>query len=124
MSIVAIDLWDVRVWVAYECQWVALPLAIVPRVQIISYLRRYISKNNIHTFVVGLPYDLYGKKTKQLEKTQRFIEKLKKNFPDIDIVWHDERYSTYLAWELTNKQKDDIAALIILQSYIDSLGFL
>jgi len=36
--------------------------------------------------VVGLPYDLYGVKIKQLEKTEKFIKKLISIFPDIEVV--------------------------------------
>jgi RNase H-fold protein (predicted Holliday junction resolvase) len=37
---------------------------------------------SVETIVVGLPYDLYGKNLRQLDKTKAFIEKLKTIFPD------------------------------------------
>jgi RNase H-fold protein (predicted Holliday junction resolvase) len=58
----------------------------VPRVQIVSKLTQLVTEKNAHTIVVGLPYDLYGVEKKQLEKTQKFMEKLKNIFPNIKIV--------------------------------------
>jgi len=69
---------------------------------------------------VGLPYDLYGKDRVQLEKTQKFIEKLKNIFPQKDIIGIDERFSTFEARfsQAGNKNVDDISASIILDTYL------
>jgi RNase H-fold protein (predicted Holliday junction resolvase) len=48
-------------------------------------LKKLIKEYDITTIVVGLPYDLYGKNLKQLEKTNLFIQKLKNIFPNQKI---------------------------------------
>lgn len=121
MSYICLDVWDKRVGVAVSSAGIAFPKQVVPRTEIISYLKKYflgVSENLI--IVVWLPYDLYGTDTKQLEKTQKFILKLQDIFPDKKIIWHDERFSSFAADEWFFGHSDDIAAQQILQSYLDS----
>jgi RNase H-fold protein (predicted Holliday junction resolvase) len=44
-----------------------------------------------------LPYDLYNIDHKQLDKTKKFIEKLKIIFPDLKIDSIDERFTSFEA---------------------------
>ena len=120
----AIDLWDKRCGIAVEQAGIAFPKETVLRPKLMQVLKKYVDKNNIHTFVVGLPFDLYWKNKKQLEKTQRFMEKLQKDFPDIDVKGCDERFTSFEAdqiWaQLWEKEKrDDIAAALILETYLE-----
>jgi RNase H-fold protein (predicted Holliday junction resolvase) len=67
---------------------------------------------------------LFGKNKKQLEKTQRFMEKLQEDFPDINVEWCDERFTSFEAeqiWlQLWEKEKrDDLAAALILETYLE-----
>ena len=63
---------------------------------------------------------------KQLEKTQKFIWKLKNIFPDVEIDSIDERFTTFeaentlnLLWEKDTIWKQDaISAGLILESYL------
>ena len=118
MDIIALDLWDKRVWVARAQEGIAFPLDVIARTSIVSYLKKYHQNSPIKTLVIWLPYDLYWKDTKQLLKTQTFIKKLQDIFPDIYILWHDERYSSYIADRDTNWYKDAHAAQVILESYL------
>ncbi|MCP4524188.1 MAG: pre-16S rRNA-processing nuclease YqgF, partial [Candidatus Gracilibacteria bacterium] len=73
---------------------------------------------------VGLPYDLYGKRTHQLEKTKRYMEHLQELFPDISIEGVDERFTSFeadtICFEMLDSSKrDDIAAALILESYLE-----
>jgi len=122
----AIDLWNKRCWLAIEIEWIVMPKWIVERPKLIRELKRLISEYQITIIVVWLPYDLYGKKMKQLDKTNVFIEKLKDIFPKIKIDWVDERFTSFeadytldLLW-VKNKEwkKDDISAVLILESYL------
>lgn len=119
MEILALDLWDKRVWIARMREWISFSVDIVARTSLIRYLKKYHKDFMIWTIVVGLPYDLYGKDEKQLHKTELFIEKLRSIFPDIHIVWHDERFSSYLAEIDHTGRKDANAAQIILESYLE-----
>jgi len=121
-----IDLWDKRCWVAIEIEWIVLPKWIILRPKLITELRKLIKEYNIKIIVVWLPYDLYGKNLKQLDKTNVFIEKLKEIFPDLKIESVDERFTSFEADSILNtmwvkdKQwnKDDISAALILESYL------
>lgn len=121
MTYLGIDLWNKRVWIAVSRQGIAFAQEIVSRVEIIATLKKYFAQDgSIHTIIVGLPYDLYGKDLRQLTKTQQFIEKLKSIFPDINVIGHDERFSSFEASSGYDDHRDDIAAQCILQSYLDS----
>lgn len=120
-----VDLWDKRVWLAIELNWIVIPKEVVPRVEIISSIKKYIKSYEIKVIVVWLPFDLYNKELKQLTKTEKFIGKLKNIFPDCKIVWYDERFTTMEAKNIVtniskkNKlHKDDIAAALILEGYL------
>lgn len=120
----ALDLWDKRCGIATEQSWIVFPKETVLRPKLMQTLKKYIQKNNITTIVVGLPYDLYGKKTKQLEKTKLFMEKLSQDFPDIKIEWCDERFTSFEADQIGNmlwekEKRDDLAAALILETYLE-----
>jgi len=99
---------------------------IVARVKIIGEIKKIMQKNDVEEIVVWLPYDIYGKKTRQYIKTEKFIEKLNQIFKNIKIVWVDERYTTIDAERVLLEQwkkfqsewKDAISALFILESYV------
>ncbi len=121
MSYIAIDLWNKRVWLAVSQEGIAFPLSIIARTELIKYLKRYLLEHlEVSHFIVGLPYDLYGQDTRQLDKTIDFMKKLETIFPKIHIIGHDERFSSFQADEGFIDHRDDIAAQCILQSYIDS----
>lgn len=128
MSAIAIDLWERKVWIAVEINNIVFPKKIVSRIEIVRELKKLFEDNNsIDTIVVWLPFDLYNKDTKQLDKTNKFIEKLKNIFVDKKIVWVDERFTTFEAINIKNKtlknkkEVDDISACLILESYLKRL---
>jgi RNase H-fold protein (predicted Holliday junction resolvase) len=69
---------------------------------------------------------LYGKNLIQLDKTKKFIERLKDIFVNMEVVWIDERFTSFEAESIlkevwiysTRGKKDDISAQIILDSYL------
>lgn len=89
-------------------------------------------KYTIEKIIIGLPLMMNGKKGFLADEVLHFIEMMK---PLVDcpiLVW-DERLTTaqaeksLLESELTRRRRsqivDSIAAIIILQSYLDSLSF-
>ncbi len=122
MSYIAIDLGDKKVWLAIAIEGIAIPKSIVPRTGLIDALKKIKPHDIDTTFVVGLPYDLFGIQVRQLEKTQKFIEKLKDIFPSDSVVWFDERFSTLEARrDNDDEEVDDISASLILEGYLSSL---
>ena len=121
---ICLDIGDKRVGIAYSVESLALAKEIIPRVELISYLKKNFFENSVNQLkwiVVGLPYDLYGKDTHQLEKTQKLIHKLEQYFQQTPIIGYDERFSSFIADEWHKDHRDDIDAQCILQSYLDSL---
>lgn len=122
-----IDLWDKRCGIAVYIEWIVVPKWIVARHKIITELKKYIKDYNIKNIVVWLPYDLYNKNLRQLDKTKSFIEKLKNIFPDLIISWVDERFTSFEADNVLSSmwvkntvwKKDDISAVLILESYLN-----
>lgn len=127
MTALWIDYWDKRCWVAVEVADFSMAKEICPRVKVIQVIKKYCREYNCDTIVVGLPYDLFWKNLKQLDKTKKFIENLKELFPDKKIIWVDERFTSFEAdfvlremWIYnTRNKKDDISAQIILETYLN-----
>lgn len=95
-------------------------------------IRQLIKEYTIERVVIGFPRNMNGTVGPRGEKTQEFIDLLVKKIPDVEIIKWDERLTTVAAsrtmHELgvkTSKRKeivDQIAAVYILQGYLDSKG--
>ena len=95
----------------------------------IDILGRLIDDNEVHEIVVGQPLHMNGKESRQSQKVARFAGELQKKF-DIPIVFWDERLTSFAAeqhleemglnWRKRREHIDKIAAMIILQNYLDS----
>lgn len=80
------------------------------------------------TLVVGKPVKLTGKSGASVESATDFVEKLTR-YLDIEVVFHDERFTTQEASRLLRQANmsskaqrsviDASAAAVILQSYLD-----
>lgn len=132
-TILGIDYGEKRIGVAigFVKGKISLPYKIIKNISkkfVLKELKEIIEEKNISLIVVGLPYSLSGKDkvSKQFKKIVNFTVFLRNNF-SIEIVNEDERLSTKTAGELLleekkgtrKKMKDDVAASIILQAYLD-----
>ncbi|MCD5385136.1 Holliday junction resolvase RuvX [Candidatus Gracilibacteria bacterium] len=124
-----IDLGDKRCGVAVYVEGLVFPKGIILRPKLVTELRKMINNYSINTIVVGLPYDLYGKNLRQLDKTKIFIGKLREIFPKIEIVGVDERFTSFEADNVLDTMgikekignKDDISAALILETYLKQI---
>lgn len=95
----------------------------------------YINEYNCDTVVIGLPLKLDGTDSPQTEKVREFRQKLENKLKGggmnhVKVEFYDERLTTVMAERVLieadmrrNKRKEIIdrqAAIIILQSYLDS----
>ncbi|OGY41848.1 MAG: hypothetical protein A2Y67_03270 [Candidatus Buchananbacteria bacterium RBG_13_39_9] len=83
-------------------------------------------KEEIGKIIVGVPLTLKSASSRQTNIVLKFIDKLKKA-TYIEITEQDERLSSAYAKSLMKEMKikhmdDDVAAMIILQSYLDEMG--
>ena len=91
-----------------------------------------ISEYEVHELVVGMPKNMNGTKGERAEKTEEFVEKMKEVI-DLPITFWDERLSTVMAErqliaaDVSRKKRKDVidkmAAVVILQGYLDRLQF-
>lgn len=95
-------------------------------------LRELISEYEVHELVVGMPKNMNGTKGERAEKTEEFVEKMKAVI-DLPVTFWDERLSTVMAErqliaaDVRRKKRkgiiDKMAAVVILQGYLDRLQF-
>lgn len=95
-------------------------------------LRELISEYEVHELVVGMPKNMNGTKGDRAEKTEEFVEKMKAVI-DMPVTFWDERLSTVMAErqliaaDVSRKKRkgiiDKMAAVVILQGYLDRLQF-
>lgn len=98
------------------------------------FLREYFEQNDVDTIVLGKPTQMNGEPS----ETWRYIEplagRLRKAYPDKEVVFCDERFTSVLAHrtmlesgigKMARRDKalvDRISATIILQSYMEQLA--
>lgn len=97
---------------------------------LLAKLDEVISKYEVDTIVIGMPLNMDGTKTERVEKTKKFIHKLKCKYNKIKIEAVDERLTTVQAHRTMNelgikpKNKkgivDTISAVYILETYINN----
>ena len=95
-------------------------------------LREQISEYEEHELVVGMPKNMNGTQGDRAEKTEEFVEKMKAVI-DLPVTFWDERLSTVMAErqliaaDVSRKKRkgviDKMAAVVILQGYLDRLQF-
>ena len=95
-------------------------------------LRELISEYEVHELVVGMPKNMNGTKGERAEKTEEFVEKMKAVI-DLTVTFWDEHLSTVMAErqliaaDVSRKKRksviDKMAAVVILQGYLDRLQF-
>jgi putative holliday junction resolvase len=91
---------------------------------------QWADREDVEAFVVGLPLNMDGTEGPQAALTKRFADHLKAAAPDRTVTLWDERLSSFAADQLLDqiplsagkraKRRDPVAALVILQSYLDS----
>lgn len=132
--ILAIDYGQKRVGLAVTdpMQITANGLDTVLSHEIFDYLQNYIAREPVEKFVVGLPKQMNGQDSESMQYIKPFVTGLQRKFPDIELVYVDERFTSVLAHKtmldagLKKKDRqnkelvDKISATIILQSYLES----
>ncbi len=135
--ILAIDYGQKRVGLAVtdEQRIIASPLTTVHSKDVITFLKDYLSRENVDLFVVGEPKQMNNQASESVKFIEPFIRLLTKQFPGIPVERIDERFTSLMAKraildsgarkkDRQNKALvDTVSAAIILQSYLDTLAF-
>ncbi len=105
----------------------------------VNHLMNYMVEYQVETLVVGLPLNMNGSKGPQAEKVEALVKQIEKKIhyteremKAVKVVMWDERLSTVQAERMMidadlSRQKrksiiDKMAAIVILQSYLDKEG--
>ena len=132
--ILAIDYGQKRTGLAVtdELKLIASALDTVPTMEVIGYLKKYVSANPVECFVVGEPKQLDNSPSSAARFIGPFLEQLRKAFPGTRIERADERFTSLLAGrvilesgirKMARRDKslvDRVSATIILQSFMES----
>jgi len=136
--IIAIDFGQKRIGLAVTdpLQITAHGLDTVPASEVMAYLEKYTEKEIVEKFVIGLPKQMNGHDSDSMQHIKPFVKALGIKFPDIELVYIDERFTSVLAHKtmieagLKKKDRqnkslvDKISATIILQSYLENKDWL
>ncbi|MEO6684539.1 MAG: Holliday junction resolvase RuvX [Dyadobacter sp.] len=113
-------------------QIIATALDTVRTHDLLDFLKKYAQSEVIEAFVIGMPRKLDNTESENAARVHVFIKVLKKNFPDIPVHTHDERFTSSMALQSMiaggsskseRREKgniDKISATIILQSFMES----
>ena len=106
----------------------------VPTAEIFGYLKKYLQTEEVEKIVVGEPFYPDGNPAQIHHLVIGFSRKLQKLYPGIEVVLHDERYTSEAAKTVifqsgAKKKKrqdkaliDKMSAVLILQDYLKHLG--
>lgn len=129
MRILGIDYGDKKIGVAFgdSSARVAVPLEVIRNEgeATIDLLVRRVKEEDIDRIVVGVPLPQGNHSSVQLEKTRQFITQLAQA-TDVPVVEEDESFTSAESIRLQKEdhsrvEEDALAAMLIVQSYIDQL---
>ena len=115
-------------------QIIATGLTTISSPDLIPFLKKYIKEEQVELILVGLPKNWDESDTHGTPLAKKAIAAIKKEFPQIPVKDVDERYTSKMAKDamlqmgLKKKDRrdkklvDEIAATILLQEYLQSLG--
>ena len=113
---------------------IASPLETVPTKELERYIADYCSREEVTTIVVGHPRQMNGEPSETMRYITPLMGRLRKAYPDKQVVAYDERFTSVLAQrtilqsgigKMARRDKslvDKVSAAIILQDYMSSLG--
>lgn len=112
-------------------QIIANGLTTVPSHELFDFIVKYMQAEEVEKIVIGHPTQNSGEDSESMKYIKPFVNRLKNNFPNLPIVWVDERFTSKLAFQamidggLKKKARQDkalvdkVSATIILQTYLE-----
>jgi putative holliday junction resolvase len=132
--ILAIDYGQKRCGIAVtdELKMIATSLKTVPSMELLQFLRTYVSVNPVECFVVGEPKRMDNSPSESARFIEPFVKQLMQAFPGIRVERMDERFTSSIAGrailesgikKMARRDKslvDAVSANLILQSFMES----
>ena len=133
--ILAIDYGRKRTGIAVTdpLQIIAGNLATVPTHTLLAFIKDYIAREQVDRIVIGQPTQLNGEPSESMKYITPFVNRLRKELPDMTVVMYDERFTSSIAHQAMidggmkksdrrdKSRVDAIAATIILNDYLQSI---
>ena len=134
--ILAIDYGQKRTGIAVTdtLQMIANGLATIETKELERFIVDYVAEEDVSVIVVGKPTQMNGENSENMKRIEPFFNRLKKLFPEKEITYYDERFTSVLAHQTMlqsgigkkarqNKALvDKISATIILEDYMQRNG--
>ena len=134
--ILAIDYGGKRTGLAVTdpLQIIATGLETIESKELIPFLKKYCSTEQVELIIIGLPKNWDESDTHGTPLVEAAIKKIRKELPAMPLKTVDERYTSKMAkdamLEMGMKKKDrrnkkivdEIAATILLQEYLQSIS--
>ena len=108
-------------------------LATVPTHTLMQFIKDYLSREQVERIVIGQPTQLSGEPSESMKYITPFVNRLRKELPDMPVVMYDERFTSTIAHQTMidggmkksdrrdKSRVDAIAATIILNDYLHSI---
>ena len=137
MRILAFDYGTKRVGLAVTdpLQLIATALGTVHAKDVLAYVKQYVEREEVGTFVVGEPRQLDGTESESAQHVRGFVRTLRRTFPSVPVEMVDERFTSKMASAsiaqsgMAKKKRQDkdlidsVSAVLILQSYLERKAF-
>lgn len=135
--ILAIDYGKKRSGIAVTdtLQMIANGLTTVPTHTLFDFIKNYIETEDVEKIIVGLPRQNSGEFSDNMKNITPFVNRVRKNLPQVNIEFYDERFTSVLAHRamldsgIGRKARQDkalvdkISATIILEDYLEAQRF-
>lgn len=111
-------------------QIIANGLATVSTSELFDYLKEYLSHEQVERIIIGRPLQTNGLPSENLQRVEQFVNRWRKEMPDVPVEYVDERFTSVLAHQamidggLRKKARQDkalvdkISATIMLEDYL------
>ncbi len=111
---------------------VATGLTTVPSGKLEEFLRGYMASEQVDRIIMGHPTTMRGEESESMRYIRPAVSRLRKVFPDVEIEFFDERFTSVLAHRAmidggmkksARRDKavvDEMSATIILNDYLQS----
>nr|WP_244828584.1 Holliday junction resolvase RuvX [Carboxylicivirga sediminis] len=112
-------------------QIIANGLTTVSSHELFDFIVKYMQDEEVEKIVMGYPTQTTGEVSESMKYIEPFVNRLKKNFPELPVEWVDERFTSKIAFQamidggLKKKARqnkaliDKVSATIILQTYLE-----
>lgn len=113
-------------------QIIASGLTTVPTHELFEFIAKYLKEEEVEAIVVGEPLHPDGNPAQIADQVKGFVNKLRKQYPDIQVHMQDERYTSNMAKQIilqsgANRKKrqdkslvDKVSAAIILEDFLNN----